>query len=391
MLVVFFGLGVRATSGILMQPMSEANGWSREVFSLAFALQNLVWGIGVPFFGYAADRWGSGRAIATGGAFYAIGLLFMRFAETPLELNLASGLLIGLGQAGTSFGMILSVVSRHAPVEKRSAALGLTAAGGSLGQFVMVPLGSQMVSVFGWSGALLAFALVVALVVPLASGLQGRGFDANAPAQSVGGALREAWRHPSFHFLFWSFFTCGFHTAFILLHFPAYVTGEGLPLHVGVTAIALICLFNVIGTYASGLLGGRYPKKKVLAAIYLLRSIFFVVFLLVPKTPAVIYVFACAMGLLWLGTVPVTNALVAFIYGTRYVSMLSGIIFFGHQIGSFLGAWLGGAVYDRTGSYDPVWILSIVVGLTAAALSWPVDERPIERGGARASPAGASA
>lgn len=379
-LVVIIAMGIRATTGLMLQPMTEARGWSREAYSFAFALQNLVWGLAVPFFGYVSDRFGSGRTIATGGVLYAIGLVVMRYVETPLGLDLASGVLIGLGLSGTSFSIVLGVVARHAPPAKRSAALGIAAAGGSMGQFIMLPIGQQFLTAFEWHGALFAFALIAALIVPVAAGLQGRGDDTGAvQQQSAREALREAGRHASFHFLFWSFFTCGFHTAFVLLHFPAYVMGSGLPLHVGVTAIALIGLFNVIGTYASGLLGGRYPKRKLLAYIYLGRAAVMAVFLAVPMTPATVYVFAVTIGLLWLGTVPLTNGLVAYIYGTRYVSMLGGIIFLGHQIGSFLGAWLGGYAFDRFGSYDLIWILSVAVGVTAGLLSWPVDERPISR------------
>lgn len=378
MVVVFLALGIRQTTGLLLGPMTSAHGWTREAFSFAFALQNLVWGIALPFFGYMADRFGSARAIALGAAFYGLGLLLMRGVTTPLGLDFASGVLIGLGLAGASFGLVLSVVSRHAPPAKRSAALGLTAAGGSLGQFIMLPVGQQLISRFEWSGALLAFAALSALMMIAAMGLSGRGTDGvDAREQSTGEALREAWAHPSFHLIFWSFFTCGFHTAFVILHFPVYITDAKLSLQTAVTATALIGLFNVVGTYVSGLLGGRFQKRKLLAWIYILRAIVFAVFLYAPKTSVTVYTFACVIGLLWLGTVPLTNGLIAHIYGTRFVSMLSGIIFFGHQIGSFLGAWLGGFVYDRYGTYDPVWLLAVIIGLTAAALSWPVDERPI--------------
>lgn len=378
MLVLSISMGVRATTGLFLPPMTAAHGWSRESFALAFAIQNLVWGFANPFFGAIADRLGTARAVAGGALFYVAGLVLMRFSETILGLNAASGLLIGMGLAGTTFGVVLGAVVRAVPRERQSAALGLAAAGGSMGQFIMLPIGQQLIGSFEWYGALIALALIVVTIVPLSAALAGRA-ALSTSNQSVAEALREVGRHRSFHYLFWSYFTCGFHTAFILLHFPAYIMDMGMPLDVGVKAIALIGLFNVIGTYASGVLGGRYSKKNLLAYIYLGRAFIILALLIAPKTPWSIYLFAAAMGLSWLGTVPLTNGLVAQIYGMKYVSMLAGIVFLGHQLGSSLGAWLGGYLYDRSGSYDWVWFLSIGLGVTAALLSWPVDERPIRR------------
>jgi len=302
----------------------------------------------------------------------------MAYSATPAALYGSAGLMIGLGLAGTTFGVVLGVVARVVAPEKRSMALGLVAAGGSLGQFIMLPVGQGLIDAFQWQGALIALALVCGCMVPLAAALVGKG-EAAASGQTIGAALREAGLHRSFHFLFWSYFVCGFHTAFITLHLPAYVQDHGLAVGVGVKAIALIGLFNILGTYTAGWLGTHWSKKGLLAGIYAGRSVAIAGLLIAPVSPISIYVFAAAMGFLWLGTVPLTNALVAQIYGTRYVSMLAGVVFFGHQIGSFLGAWLGGAIYDRTGSYDLVWQLSLALGLIAAALAWPVDERPLRR------------
>jgi predicted MFS family arabinose efflux permease len=297
----------------------------------------------------------------------------------------SAGLIVGLGLAGTTFGVVLGVVARNVAPEKRSAALGLTAAGGSVGQFLMLPAAHGLISALDWQLALFAMAGLAALMVPLAAAMTGRADPAAGVAQSIGEALREVARHRTFHLLFWSYFTCGFHTAFITLHLPQYVLDLGMPVTVGVTAVALIGLFNVCGTYLAGVLGGRHSKKGLLAWIYLLRAGVILAFLLAPKTPATVYLFAGSIGFLWLGTVPLTNGLVAQIYGVRHVSMLAGIVFLGHQLGSFLGAWLGGWVADATGSYDLVWWLSVALGVAAAAFCWPVDERPIARAAAGAA------
>lgn len=387
-LVICIAMGVRTTASVFMPPMTAAHGWSREAFSLAFAVQNLVWGFSNPVLGAIADRFGAGRAVAGSAVLYVAGLVLMAFATTPAGLLGSSGFLVGFGLAGTTFGIVLGVVARHVTPEKRSAALGLTAAGGSIGQFVMLPAAQGLIGTFDWQVALLAMAGIAALMVPLAAGLAGRAADAAGVAQSIGEALREAAQHRTFHLLFWSYFTCGFHTAFITLHLPQYVLDLGLPVVVGVTAVALIGLCNAFGTYAAGVLGGRHSKKGLLAWIYLLRAVVIVAFLLAPKTPATVYLFAAVIGLLWLGTVPLTNGLIAQIYGVRYVSMLSGVVFLGHQLGSFLGAWLGGYIADTLGSYDLVWWIAAALGVIAAAFCWPVDERPIVR---RAAAAGAAA
>jgi len=384
--VLLVAMGVRATFGLLMQPMGLDRGFTRETFSLAFAIQNLVWGLGAPLFGALSDKYGSGRTIALGALLYAIGLLAMSAADSAAMLYLSAGVLVGLGQSGTTFGVLLGVVARAFPPEKRSLALGMASAGGSMGQFLMVPFGQQLIAHFDWHAALLVLSVVASFTLPLALLLQGRTVHAaDQPQQSLSAAFRQALGHRSYHFLFWSFFVCGFHTAFITLHLPSYVIDRGLSAIDGALAIALIGLFNVIGSYGCGWLGGRHSKKNLLGWIYALRAVFIVPLLLFPLTPPVLYLFAAGMGLLWLGTVPLTNGLIGQIYGLRYTATLYGLVFLGHQIGSFIGVWLGGWTFERTGSYDLVWWLGIGLALAAAALSWPIDERPIARAAAGAA------
>jgi MFS family permease len=376
--VLLIAMGVRSTFGLLMQPMGLDRGFTRETFSLAFAIQNLVWGLGAPLFGALSDRFGSGRTIAIGAVLYAVGLLAMSYADSPAMLYLSAGVLIGLGQSGTTFGVILGVVARAVPPEKRSLALGMASAGGSMGQFLMVPFGQQLIAHFDWHTALLVLSVVSSVGLPLAFLLQGRTLHgADQPQQSMAAAFRQALGHRSYHFLFWSFFVCGFHTAFITLHLPSYVVDRGLTAFDGALAVALIGLFNVIGSYGCGWLGGRHSKKTLLGWVYALRAVSIALLLLFPLTPLVLYVFAAGMGLLWLGTVPLTNGLIGQIYGLRYMATLYGLVFLGHQIGSFIGVWLGGWAFERTGSYDVVWWLGIGLALAAAALAWPIDERPM--------------
>ncbi|WP_459615164.1 MFS transporter [Bordetella sp. 2513F-2] len=376
-LVVLLAMGVRATFGLFMQPMGLAHGWSREVFSMAFALQNLVWGAACILMGMMADRYGSGRTVALGVVLYALGMVGTRFATDEFTLYLSAGVLVGLGQAGTTFPVILPVVARSVPASYRSTAMGIASAGGSMGQFVVVPAGQMLIDGLDWSGALWALSMLVAVALPLAYFLRGRPASAGGPQQSLGSAVRQAMAHPSFHFLFWSYFVCGFHTAFITLHLPAYVVDAGLNAGHGATAIALIGLFNVFGSYYAGKLGGRYSKKRLLAGVYAMRAIGILVLLALPLSPAVLYFFAAWMGAFWLGTVPLTQGLIGQIYGLRYAATLSGIAFLGHQIGSFIGVWLGGYAYARTGSYDPVWWAGVALALVAAVLCLPVREQPV--------------
>jgi predicted MFS family arabinose efflux permease len=302
----------------------------------------------------------------------------MPFADSAAALYLSAGVLVGLGQSGTTFGVILGVVARAFPPEKRSLALGMASAGGSMGQFLMVPFGQLLIAHFDWPAALLVLSVVSAFGLPLAFLLRGRTVHVGGPQQqSLAAAFRQALGHRSYHFLFWSFFVCGFHVAFITLHLPSFVVDRGLTAFDGAMAVALIGLFNIVGSYGAGWLGGRHSKKILLGWIYALRAVCIVPLLLFPLTPLVLYVFAAGMGLLWLGTVPLTNALVGQIYGLRYAATLYGIVFLGHQIGSFAGVWLGGWTFERSGSYDLVWWLGVGLALVAATLSWPIDERPL--------------
>ncbi len=377
-LILVISMGVRATSGIFLQPMTLAQGWSREAYSFAIAIQNLAWGIGSPFFGAIADKYGAGRTVAVAAVLYALGLAWMAYAPDVLQLSLSAGVITGLGISGTSVGIILAVMARAVAPEKRSLALGVGSAASSLGQFLMLPIGQGLIDSVGWQMALVFHAVFAALIVPLAAGVAGKAAGAAIQgAQSLGAALREAARDGSFHLLFWGYFVCGFQVVFIALHLPPYVVDKGLAANVGVIALALVGLFNIVGSFGAGWLGGRFPKKYLLSFIYAARSAVIVLFLLAPLTPLSVYLFAAAMGLLWLSTVPLTNGLVGFRYGVKYMAMLSGIVFLGHQIGSFLGAWLGGVIFDRTGSYDVAWGLMIAAGVYAAIVHLPIREAPI--------------
>ena len=376
--VVLLALGVRATFGLFMPIMGVEKGWGRDVFSLAFAIQNLVWGAGTIFMGMLADRYGSGRTIALGALLYAVGILGMRFATDEIELYLTAGVLIGLGQAGTTFPVILPVVARAVPPAFRSTAMGIAAAGGSLGQFAVVPSGQILISTLDWTGALWVLSLFVALGIPMAAFLTGRPKE-NRNQQSLGSAVREALAHKSFHFLFWSYAVCGFHTAFITLHLPAYLMDGGLNATHGATALALIGLFNVLGCYYAGKLGERYSKKMLLAVTYFMRAFGILLLISFPPSPLVTYLFAAWMGLFWLGTVPLTQGLIGQIYGLSYAATLSGIAFLGHQIGSFIGVWWGGIAYQSTGSYLMVWWAGILLAVVAAVLCLPIREQTLAR------------
>ncbi|HYC38378.1 MAG TPA: MFS transporter [Usitatibacter sp.] len=378
-LILMLAMGVRQTMGLFMPQMTVANGWSRDEFAFAIALQNFLWGVFVPFAGAIADRYGAGRVLVVNGVCYAAGLMLMAVSQTPLHLGLSAGLLIGLGLSGTTFGVVMGVVAKVVPTEKRSVALGIVGAGGSFGQFAMVPYGGTVIAGLGWYAALFVMAATAALIIPLAAGLSGRVTREQGHEQTARQAIGEAFGVRTFHFLFWSYFVCGVHTAFMALHLPSYVQDIGQPLSVGMTALALIGFGNVFGSYGAGWLGGRVSKKWLLTWIYGLRSLLIVALLVLPKTPAVLYAFGFLMGLLWLSTVPLTNGLVAQIFGVRHMSMLSGTVFFGHQIGSFCGAWIGGVISARTGSYDLAWYIAIALGIFAAVVTAPIDEKPLVR------------
>ncbi|MDH0732801.1 MFS transporter [Pseudomonas sichuanensis] len=378
-LILALSLGVRHGFGLFLAPMSADFGWGREVFAFAIALQNLIWGLAQPFSGALADRLGAAKVVIIGGILYATGLVLMGMADSIWSLSLSAGLLIGIGLSGTSFSVILGVVGRAVPPEKRSMAMGIASAAGSFGQFAMLPGTLGLIQWLGWSAALLVLGLMVALIVPLVGLLRDNPMPAHGADQSLGQALREACSHSGFWLLALGFFVCGFQVVFIGVHLPAYLVDQHLPAITGTTVLALVGLFNIVGTYTAGWLGGRMSKPRLLTALYLLRAVVIVLFLWAPVTQVSAYLFGIAMGLLWLSTVPLTNGTVATLFGVRNLSMLGGIVFLFHQLGAFLGGWLGGVVYDQTGSYDLVWQISILLSLLAAALNWPVRERPVAR------------
>ncbi|MGG2397376.1 MFS transporter [Pseudomonas sp. SH1-B] len=379
-LILALSLGTRHGFGLFLPPMSAEFGWGREVFAFAIALQNLIWGLAQPVTGALADRFGARKAIVIGGFLYMVGLVCMGLSDSPLSLSLSAGLLIGIGLSGTSFSVILGVVGRAVPVEKRSMAMGIAAAAGSFGQFAMLPGSLGLIAWLGWSAALLALGLLVALMIPLAVMIKETPpSTGSGPEQTLGEALREATSHSGFWLLALGFFVCGFQVVFVAVHLPAYLVDHGLPALTGTTVLALVGLFNIFGTYIAGWLGGRMAKPRLLSALYLLRGVVITLFLLAPLTQWSAYLFGIAMGLLWLSTVPLTNGTVATLFGVRNLSMLGGIVFLFHQLGSFLGGWLGGYLYDHTGSYDLVWQISIGLSLMAAALNWPVREVPVAR------------
>lgn len=375
-LILALSLGVRHGFGLFLSPMSAQFGWGREVFAFAIALQNLIWGLAQPFTGALADRFGAAKVVLIGGVLYALGLVFMGLSETALGLSLSAGLLIGIGLSGTSFSVILGVVGRAVPPEKRSMGMGIASAAGSFGQFAMLPGTLGLIGWLGWSAALLVLGLLVALIVPLVSMLKDKPLPVLGHEQTLSEALREACSNSGFWLLAFGFFVCGFQVVFIGVHLPAYLVDQHLPATVGTTVLALIGLFNIFGTYTAGWLGGRMSKPRLLTGLYLLRAVVIVLFLWLPVTTTSAYLFGMAMGFLWLSTVPLTNGTVATLFGVRNLSMLGGIVFLFHQLGSFLGGWLGGVVYDRTGSYDLIWQVAILLSLLAAALNWPVRVWP---------------
>ncbi|HQR51959.1 MAG TPA: MFS transporter [Burkholderiales bacterium] len=378
-LVVTLSMGIRHAFGLFLQPMSADFGWGREIFSLALALQNLVWGATQPFTGFIADRFGAGRVLVTGAMLYVLGLVLMASSSTGGALAGSAGLLIGLGLSGTTFSVVYGVIGRTVSPEKRSTALGIAGAAGSFGQFMMVPVGQTLIGSFGWMSALLVMASLGALMVPLSTALVEKrsGHADSGRRQTVGQAIGEAARHRGFWLLTLGFFVCGFQVVFIASHLPSYLADQGQPAQVGMLALALVGLFNIFGTYGAGVLGGRYTKKYLLSVLYTARAVVIAVFIAFPVTPLSSALFAAAIGLLWLSTVPLTNGIVAQVFGVQYLSMLSGFVFFSHQVGSFLGAWLGGYLFDATGSYRIVWILCIGLAAVAALINLPIDERPV--------------
>jgi predicted MFS family arabinose efflux permease len=390
--IVTLSMGIRHGFGLWLQPITQAQGWTRETFAFALAVQNLSWGVFGIFAGMLADRFGAFRVIAGGAVLYALGLVGMALSPTGLLFTLTAGVLIGAAQAGTTYAVIYGVIGRNISADKRSWAMGVAAAAGSFGQFLMVPVEGFLISGLGWKEALLVLGAAVLLIAPLAFGLRETRFGpGQAPPreQTILQALKEAFKYPSFQLLMAGYFVCGFQVVFIGVHMPSYLKDKGLSPQVASYALALIGLFNVFGTYAAGALGQRLAKKNILAFIYLARAVVIAVFLAAPLSPASVYIFASLMGLLWLSTVPPTNAVVAQIFGIQHLSMLSGFVFFSHQIGSFMGVWLGGVLYDRTGSYDIVWYITIALGVFAALINLPVREAAIHRPAAGRVPQGA--
>jgi MFS family permease len=379
--IVTLSMGIRHGFGLWLQPVTVDRGWSRETFAFALAVQNLAWGFAGPLTGALADRWGAFRVLIAGGVLYALGLVVMGMATSGLAFLGGTGLLLGAAQSGTTYAVVYGVIGRNVAPEKRSWAMGITAAAGSFGQFLMVPIEGGLIAAFGWQEALFILACGVLMILPLAFGLREpkREPAPGVATQSMGAALREAFGDRSFLLLTAGYFVCGFQVVFIGVHMPSFLKDQGLTPGVATTSLALIGLFNVFGTYTAGMLGARLPKRYLLSAIYTLRSVAILAFVLAPLTPLSVYVFSCVMGLLWLSTVPLTSGLVAEIFGVRYLSMLGGFVFLSHQIGSFLGVWLGGRLYDMTGSYDVVWWISIALGLFAAVVNLPIRERALLR------------
>ena len=382
-LIGMLTFGPRSTFGFFMQPMSREYSWGRDVFALAFAVQNLLWGVGQPFAGAIADRFGSVRVMCVGAVMYAAGLLVMRYAGTPLSLNIGAGFLIGFGLSGCSFNLVLSAFGKLVPREWQGIALGAGTAAGSFGQFVFAPFSVALIDNFGWQPALIVFSLLMLLVVPLSLVLTTPSVSPVtgpvAPEQSFKSALAEAFGHKSYVLLVLGFFTCGFQLAFITAHLPAYLVDRGMPVQTGGWVLAAIGLFNIIGSLSVGWLSTKVPKRYILSSIYFIRALSIVAFISVPMTTFSAVAFGVVTGLTWLSTVPPTSSLVALMFGTRWLATLYGFAFFSHQVGGFLGALLGGVVFDKFGSYTPVWWLSVLFGVLSALINLPIVEAPVQR------------
>ncbi len=375
--ILLLSVGMRQGFGLFLRPMTMDLGWGRETFAFAIALQNLIWGVAQPFTGMVADRFGAGRVLAAGGACYAAGLVLMAFSTTGLAFDASAGVLVGLGLSGASYGVVLGVVGRRAAPERRSVALGIAGAGGSFGQFAMLPASHALIAQFGWQEALLILAVCAFLIIPLGSALAGRPMRTEGREQTAGVALREAGAHPGFWLLTWSLLVCGFQTTFIMVHLPAYLVDRGAPAISGMTALAIIGLLNIVGSFLAGYLGDIYSKKYLLSGIYAVRAIAIAGFVLLPLSNASIWAFAAMIGFTWLSPIPLTNALVAQIFGVQYLSTLFSISFLGHQLGAFFGVWLGGYVFDMTGGYAVVWTCALAASVIAGVACLPIDERAV--------------
>ena len=379
-LISLLGFGIRANFGLFLAPMSADLGWGREVFALAIAIQDLMWGLGQPVAGMIADRFGTGRVLAIGGALYALGIYGMAHATSPGMFHITGGLIVGLGMSGASFPLVLAALGRMVPEARRNLAFGICTSAGSMGQFLLVPLGQAFLAAYGWPVALTLLALMIALVIPLSTIMRGRAAEASeSDKQSMGQAMTEARKHSGYLYLTAGFFVCGFHIAFIGTHLPAYITDQGLSAELGAQSLALVGLFNIFGAIGAGVLGNRFQKKNLLSFLYLLRAVAIALFILLPIGPTTVLLFSAAIGLTWLSTVPLTSGIVAQLFGPRYMATLFGFVFLSHQLGSFLGVWLGGKLFDETGSYNVVWWLGVALGLFAALVHLPIDERPATR------------
>jgi len=373
--ILALNMGVRQTFGLFLEPMTADLGIGRGSFALAIAIQNLLWGVLTPPFGILADRYGTGRCLVFGGVVYVAGIVIMALGDSLLGLHLGGGVLVGIGVAACGFPLVLSAVARAYPPERRSFALGIASSGGSVGQFLLLPFTQMAIGGLGWVEALLTLAALSALIVPLSAALAGRPAKELDSHLSLTGAVEQAGRHRGFRLLTSGFFVCGFHVAFVATHLPAYINSLNFDPLVGATALSLIGFFNIIGGLTAGYLGGRYRKKYLLSFIYVARAVAILGLLYGPRSETTIFVFSGVFGLLWLSTVPLTSGVVGDIFGARYLATLFGIVMFGHQMGAFFGAWLGGVSYDLTGSYEPIWLLAVALGLLAAVLHWPIPDR----------------
>jgi MFS family permease len=382
-MIAMLTFGPRSAMGFFQLPMLADTGWDRTTFGLAMAIQNLCWGLGQPFFGAIADKFGTWRTLALSGLLYTSGLVIMAFASAPIWLHIGGGVLVGLGVASGSFGIVLSAFARNVAAEHRALVFGIGTAAGSAGMFLFAPLSQGLISAYGWSDSLVYLGLLMLLVPLFAIPLRGNANSGRhsevLSKQTVGEALEEALGHRSYLLLVSGFFVCGYQVAFITAHFPAYLGDIGIDARYAVIALALIGFFNIIGSLSAGFISQRYSKPYFLVLIYLGRSVAVAAFLLLPQSPTSVIIFAIVMGLLWLSTVPPTNALVAIMFGTRHLGLLGGVVFLSHQVGSFLGVWMGGFLYDRFGTYDPVWWLGVALGVFAAIVHWPIEERGVVR------------